>query len=171
MTGVNVNQPTCTAKDLRDYLAHHHIEADILFLDVETPTVETAALALGVRPEQIIKSVLFLADGQPVLVIANGLARLSYKLLADYLGLSRRRVKMAGPDEVLAVTGYVVGSVPPFGHIQPLRTVVETAVTQLSHAAIYGGGGDINALLKLTVVELQRVVGAEVVKLIVKSEE
>jgi prolyl-tRNA editing enzyme YbaK/EbsC (Cys-tRNA(Pro) deacylase) len=159
-----------TAIDLEAFIYYHQPEAEIIHLPVEMPTVEAATLALGVQPEQIIKSVLFLADGEPVLVVASGLGRLSYKLLADYLGLSRRRVKMAGPDEVLAITGYVVGSVPPFGHVQPIRTVVETAITQLPYAFIYGGGGDINALLKLTVAELQRAVGAEVAKLIVKSE-
>lgn len=153
--------------NLQTFLSENNIEAEILFLAVETPTVEAAALALGVLPEQIIKSVLFLADKEPVVVIASGLARLNYKLLADYLGMSRRRVKIAGPDEVLALTGYVAGSVPPFGYVQPIRTVVETAVPSLSHPHIYGGGGDINALMKLTVAELQRVVGPETAALAV----
>ncbi|MBX3056178.1 MAG: YbaK/EbsC family protein [Anaerolineae bacterium] len=153
--------------NLQTFLIENNIEAEILFLAVETPTVEAAALALGVLPEQIIKSVLFLADKEPVVVIASGLARLNYKLLADYLGLSRRQVKIAGPDEVLALTGYVAGSVPPFAYVQPIRTVVETAVPSLSHPHIYGGGGDINALMKLTVAELRRVVGPETAALAV----
>lgn len=156
--------------DLQTFLNENNIEAEILFLAVETPTVETAALALGVLPEQIIKSVLFLADKEPVVVIASGLARLDRKALADYLGVSRRRVKIAGPEAVLAHTGYVAGSVPPFGYAQPIRTVVETAVPSLPHLHIYGGGGDINALLKLTVVELRRVVGAEEARLSVIGE-
>lgn len=160
-----------TARDLAAYISQYGIEAEILFLGVQTPTVEAAALALGVLPEQIIKSVLFLADKEPVVVIASGLARLNYKLLADYLGLSRRRVKIAGPDEVLAITGYVAGSVPPFGYVQPIRTVVETAVLSLPHPHIYGGGGDINALMKLTVAELRRVVGGEGAQLAVSSKQ
>ncbi|GIK54522.1 MAG: YbaK/EbsC family protein [Chloroflexi bacterium] len=159
------------ATNLQQYITQNQIDAEILFLEVETPTVEAAALALGVLPEQIIKSVLFLADKEPVLVIASGLARLNYKLLADYLGMSRRRVKIAGPDEVLVITGYVAGSVPPFGHVQPIRTVVETAVLSLPHPHIYGGGGDINALMKLTAAELQRVVGGEVAQLAVSREQ
>lgn len=147
--------------DLQAFITQNQIVADLLFLEVETPTVEAAALALGVQPEQIIKSVLFLADKEPVVVIASGMARLDRKALADYLGVSRRRVKIAGPEEVLAHTGYVAGSVPPFGYVQPIRTVVETAVTELTRAHIFGGGGNINALLKLTVTELCRVVGVE----------
>ena len=158
------------ATDLQKYISQNRIDAEILFLAVETPTVEAAALALGVLPEQIVKSVLFLADKKPVVVIASGLARLNYKLLADYLGMSRRRVKIAGPDEVLAITGYVAGSVPPFGYVQPIRTMVETAVFELPHPHIYGGGGDINALMKLTVAELRRVVGTETAALSVSRE-
>jgi prolyl-tRNA editing enzyme YbaK/EbsC (Cys-tRNA(Pro) deacylase) len=44
----------------------------------------------------------------------------------------------------LAHTGFLAGSVPPFGHLQPIQTVVETAVTQLDYNFIYGGGGDVN---------------------------
>lgn len=153
------------AIDLKAFIQQNNLRAEVIHLPAPTPTVEAAALALAVLPEQIIKSVLFLADGAPVVVVASGLARLNYKALADYLGLSRRRLKIAGPDEVLAYTGYVVGSVPPFGYVHPIRTVVETAVTQLPHAHIYGGGGDINALMKLTVAELRRVVGPEMAAL------
>ncbi|MCL4265413.1 MAG: YbaK/EbsC family protein [Anaerolineae bacterium] len=154
---------------LQTYLTENQVDAEILFLHVETPTVEAAAIALGVLPEQIIKSVLFLVDKEPVVVIASGLVRLDQKALADYLGVSRRRVKIAGPDAVLAHTGYVAGSVPPFGYVQPIRTVLETAVPQPPHPHIYGGGGDINALMKLTVAELRRVVGREVAQLAVSS--
>ena len=150
-----------TAKDLGKYIAESEISAKILLLEEPTPTVLAAAAVLGVTPEQILKSVLFLADKEPVIVVANGLSRLNSKALADYLGVSRRRVKIGNAEKVLAITGYVAGSVPPFGYVQPLRTIVETAVTELPYADVYGGGGDINALMKLTVAELQRVVGTE----------
>ncbi len=134
-------------------------------LDVDTPTVADAAVSLNVAPRQIIKSVLFLADGEPVMVIASGLARLDRKALADFLGVSRRRVKIASAAQVLAHTGYVAGSVPPFGYQQPIETVVETAVLQLTNP-IFGGGGETHALMQLTVAELCRVVGTRTALLI-----
>ncbi|HIP71885.1 MAG TPA: YbaK/EbsC family protein [Anaerolineae bacterium] len=150
-------EKTLNSNDLARFIEDEGITAVIIRLDTPTKTVTDAAAALGVQPEQIIKSVLFLADGAPVLVITNGLTRIRYKALADFLGLSRRRLKMADAAQVLAITGYVVGSVPPFGHLQPIRTVVDTAVTQLPHTHIYGGGGDINALLQITPAELLRI--------------
>lgn len=156
------------ATDLQKFIDGHGIPAQILHLDVDTPTVADAAVSLNVAPEQIIKSVLFVADGQPVMVIASGLARLDRKALADFLGVSRRRVKIASAEQVLAHTGYVAGSVPPFGYQQPIETVVETAVLQLT-GPIFGGGGDIHALLQITVAALCRVVGSRTVDLVEAS--
>lgn len=156
---------TLTSTDLEKFIEARGITAQILFLDEPTPTVEIAAQVLGVQAAQIIKSVLFLADGEPVVVVASGLSRLDRKALADYLGVSRRRVKIANAEQVLMHTGYVAGSVPPFGYASPLRTIVETAVTNLPYPHIYGGGGDVNALLQLTVAELQKVVGRETAEL------
>ncbi len=147
------------SKDLANFLADNQIEAEIVHLQAETPTVAAAAAAVGVEPAQIIKSVLFLADGQPLLVIANGLSRIAWKTLADYVGVSRKRLKTAKAEQVLATTGYAAGAVPPFGHLAPLRTIVDTAV--YAQSLVYGGGGEINALMRLSTAELKRVVGTE----------
>lgn len=148
---------------LKQFIAEHHIKAEIVQLSMDTPTVATAAEAVGVHPQQIIKSVLFLADKRPVLVVANGLTRIDRKRLADNLRVARRRVKIASEAEVLAVTGYLAGAVPPFGHKEVIPTLLETAV--LTQTTVYGGGGEIRTLMRLPVVELQRVVGDEVADL------
>ncbi len=153
------------AANLQMFIDEEGIEAKILFLEVDTPTVQAAADALAVAPEQIVKSVLFLADGVPVMVVTSGLARLNRKALADFLGVSRRRVKIASAEQVLTHTGYIAGSVPPFGYHKPIETVLETAVLQQS-GLVYGGGGEIHALLQLTVSELCRVVGERTAMLI-----
>lgn len=147
--------------DLARYIEQNEIEAEILHLQSGTPTVAAAAAALGVQPEQIIKSVLFLADGRPVLVIANGLTRVHLKQLADALAMSRRRVKMADGQQVEAITGYPIGAVPPFGHPQRLYTLLDQGVLQ--EEVVFGGGGEINALMRVTVPELQRATGGRIV--------
>jgi prolyl-tRNA editing enzyme YbaK/EbsC (Cys-tRNA(Pro) deacylase) len=147
--------------DLARYIEQNEIEAEILHLQSGTPTVAAAAAALGVQPEQIIKSVLFLADGRPVLVIANGLTRVHRKQLADALAMSRRRVKMADGQQVEAITGYLIGAVPPFGHPQRLYTLLDQGVLQ--EEVVFGGGGEINALMRVTVPELQRATGGRIV--------
>lgn len=148
---------------LTSFISDNGIEADILHLSSPTLTVAAAADALGVEPEQIVKSVLFLADGRPALVVASGLARIHRKRLADTLGMSRRRVKMADSEQVQAITGYEVGAVPPFGHLRPLPTLLDEGV--LAQETVYGGGGEPNALMRVASEELQRVTGARVVSL------
>ena len=145
--------------NLQIFIDDHHIQATILPLSEHTLTVGDAARALAVGTDQIIKSLIFHIDGDPLLVINNGLARVDRRKLADYLGVGRKKVKFASPDKAFALTGFVVGSMPPFGHKQKLRTLVDTAVTQLD--IIYGGGGDIDAMMRLTSEELLKVSQAE----------
>jgi prolyl-tRNA editing enzyme YbaK/EbsC (Cys-tRNA(Pro) deacylase) len=64
---------------------------------------------------------------------------------------------------VQAITGYVVGSVPPFGHKTRLRTIVDTSVYE--QLFVYGGGGETNALMRLETAVLRHVVGEETVEL------
>lgn len=151
------------SKDLQRFIDETDIEATLVHLDSMTPTVEEAARVVGCLPEEIGKSILFLVDGAPTLVIANGITRVGYKALADHLGTSRRRLKLARADTVLKITGYPVGTVPPFGHKERLATIIEARV--LDQDVIYAGGGAINALMRLTTKELLRVSQAEVVSL------
>ncbi|MCZ7671102.1 MAG: hypothetical protein M5U34_30140 [Chloroflexi bacterium] len=149
-----------TSRELNEFLVQNQIEAEIIFLEEETRTVAEAAAVLGAEPDQIIKSILFLADGAPVLVINNGLARVAWKQLADYLGVSRRRLKTAVPETVLAITGYEVGAVPRLGikrhcarwwqrpfTIKPSSMAAAVRfrrLVKLTTAGIKAGGGDGN---------------------------
>lgn len=145
--------------DLAKFIADNEIDAEIIHLEEATLTVADAAEVMGVQPAQIIKTVLFLADGEPVLVIASGLARIAWKRLADYLGVSRRRLKTGNAEQVQTITGYVVGAVPPFGHREKLRTIVEQSVYE--QTVMYGGGGEIDALMRLETAVLRQIVGEE----------
>jgi prolyl-tRNA editing enzyme YbaK/EbsC (Cys-tRNA(Pro) deacylase) len=151
------------SQHLTQFVTEHQIQAEIVRLDMDTPTVTAAAEAVSVQPEQIIKSLLFLVDKRPVLVIACGMARIDRKLLADSLAVARRRVKIASAAQVLAITGYPAGAVPPFGHKEPIQTVLDRSV--LTQSMVYGGGGEIRALMRLSVNELQRIVGDAVADL------
>ena len=71
-----------TSTDLQHFIDIHHIEATILPMDQHTPTVPDAAQALGVEPKQIIKSLVFLVKGAPLLVINNGLAKVDQRKVA-----------------------------------------------------------------------------------------
>lgn len=151
-----------TRIDLQLFIDEQQIRATILPMAEHTPTVPDAARALGVEPEQIIKSLVFLVKGEPLLVINNGTARVDRRKVAARLGVGKKQVKFANSEQALAITGYVVGSMPPFGHLQKLRAFVDPAITQLD--VIFGGGGDIDAMMRLTPDELLRVTEAEMLE-------
>lgn len=156
------------ANDLQRFIEEGGIEAEIVILSEATPTVEAAAKAVGVQPAQIAKSVLFVVKEQdgakrPQLVVTNGLSRVDYRALSYTLDVSRKRVRMARASEVQQMTGYDVGTVPPFGHVRHIPTLLDETVTQ--EQEVYAGGGAINALIRLTVDELRRVLQADIVRL------
>ena len=151
------------SENLQQFIDRHNIAADIIHLDEHTLTVEDAARALNVAADQIIKSLVFQVSGDPLLVINNGLARVDRKKLAAYIGVGRKKVKFANPDAVLEMTGFIVGSMPPFGHQRRLRTLMDPAV--IHQETVYGGGGDINAMMKIATDPLREATQAEIVAL------
>lgn len=144
--------------DLEQFILEQRIDADVLKLKVETPTVEDAAKAVGTSVQQIVKSLLFLVDGEPVLAIACGKDPIDRRPIAAHLGVGRKRVKLADAASVLAITGYPVGAVPPFGlRTRPL-TLIDRRVFE--HAVVYAGGGATDALVRVSPLEIVRVSGA-----------
>ena len=116
------------------------LEVQVRTLSQPTRTVHEAALAVGCEDGEIAKSLVFIADGDPVVVVASGSHRVDTELVADILDVAE--VRQASADEVRAATGYPVGGVPPFGHGLPL--IFDEAL--LDHKLIYAAGGDGNTL-------------------------
>lgn len=101
-------------------------------------SLEQAAAERGQRPEQIIRSIIFrLAEGSYVMVLTAGSAQLSWPRLREYIGTNR--MSLATPDEVLQITGYLPGSVSPFGLPTAMRILVDRRV--LDEAEISIGSG------------------------------
>jgi Cys-tRNA(Pro) deacylase len=112
-------------------------------------TLEQAAAERGQRPEQIIRSILFrLSGGGFVIVLVAGYNQVAWPALRKHLGTSR--ISMASEAEVLAITGYPVGAVSPFGTLQPLRVLMDRGI--LAEEEISVGSG-----VRSTTVIMQRV--------------
>jgi prolyl-tRNA editing enzyme YbaK/EbsC (Cys-tRNA(Pro) deacylase) len=116
------------------------LDVELLTLDDSTATVAQAAAALGVEQGQIAKSIVFVMDGEPVMVVASGRHRIDNDKVCDALDCAEGR--MASSDEVRAATGFPIGGVPPIGHGLPV--VFDSAL--LDYEVIYAAGGDGNTL-------------------------
>lgn len=152
-----------SSKDLQIFIDQHKLPATIIHLKEDTPTVPDAARVLGVEMEKILKSLVFLVKDDPILVIASGTARIDPRPLAAHFGIGRKWIKFASPEQALHITGYIVGSMPPFGHKATLETFIDADVTSLE--TIYAGGGDVHALMQLDVTQLLAVTGGRVLSL------
>ncbi|GHS89182.1 aminoacyl-tRNA deacylase [Synergistales bacterium] len=86
-------------------------------------TVEDAARAVGAPHEEILKSLVFLIDGEPVLVLMSGANRVNEKAVLRASG--GKKVKMAAPDDVFGRFGFKVGGVPPIGYGARLRAFLD----------------------------------------------
>ena len=140
------------------FIDRHQVEARLVYPGVPTPTVLDAAQALQVPVERVIKSLIFMADGAPVLVIAAGESRVSLRRLADTLELSKRKLRFATPEQAQELSGYPVGAMPPFAHKQPLMTLMDDTIN--GEEIVYGGGGTKQAMLAVAVPVLKQVTNA-----------
>jgi Cys-tRNA(Pro) deacylase len=93
-----------------------------------TRTAADAARAVGCEIGQIVKSLVFVADGDPLLALVSGTNRADTARLAAAIGASQ--VRRADADEVREATGFSIGGVPPFGHRRRLRVVVDRDLTR-----------------------------------------
>src|SRR3712207_1965257 len=116
------------------------LDVNVTTLDRPTRTVQEAASAVGCEPAEIAKSIVFVCDGDPVLVIAAGNHRIDMDKVADLLDCAE--VRQATPDEVRVATGFPVGGVAPFGHDLPV--ILDR--TLLDHKQVWAAGGDGNTL-------------------------
>lgn len=107
-----------------DALRAGGVDAEIREFDESTRTAIDAANALGVPVGAIVKSLIFAADGAPILVLASGDHQVDTAKVAHVLGASH--VGRADADLVRDATGFAIGGVAPVGHPHPLRTVIDT---------------------------------------------
>jgi prolyl-tRNA editing enzyme YbaK/EbsC (Cys-tRNA(Pro) deacylase) len=133
------------------------VEADVRLLDVPVPTAAAAAEVLGCAVGAIANSLVFDADGEPLLVLASGAHRVDLGKVAALVGATR--VRRAAREFVTAATGQEVGGVAPVGHPAPLRTVVDADLA--AHPLLWAGGGDPHTMFSITYADLLRLTGGE----------
>jgi len=119
------------------------LDVELKTLDESTATVQEAAIAVGCDAGQIAKSILFVMDGEPVVVVASGRHRIDPAKVCEALDCAAGRI--ASADEVRAATGFAIGGVPPIGHGLPV--VFDSAL--MDYDVVYAAAGDGNSLFEV----------------------
>ncbi len=152
-----------SAQKVQDALAPFGLSLQVVELPASTRTAVEAAQAVGCTVGQIAKSLIFRSQqsDRPVLVIASGANRVNEKRIGELLG---EPIGKADADFVRQRTGFVIGGVPPVGHLEPLATFLDADLMQFEE--IWAAAGTPNAVFKLTPPELVKITGGQVIKII-----
>jgi prolyl-tRNA editing enzyme YbaK/EbsC (Cys-tRNA(Pro) deacylase) len=154
-----------SVQKVADALTHLGIRAQITEFPESTRTAEEAAAAVGCTVGQIVKSLVFLADGRPILVLVSGVNRVDTGLLATVAG---GQIARANADAVRVATGFSIGGVPPVGHATPLKTFLDCDLLQ--YERVWAAAGTPNAVFDITPEDLQRITGATVANIAASAQ-
>ncbi|GAB3045338.1 YbaK/EbsC family protein [Parafrigoribacterium mesophilum] len=144
----------------RQHSAELGITVDVREMDHTTHTAEDAAAAVGCAVGAIVKSLVFLVDSLPCLVLVSGSNRVDTAMLSAALGGPAR---MADAKTVKSASGYSIGGVPPFGHPVPMRTVMDQDL--LTHREVWAAAGAATTVFAMDSARLAEITSAEVVQL------
>ena len=129
------------------------VPGEVRELPEPAPTAATAAAQLGCTVGAIANSLVFSADGAPLLVLTSGAHRVDTARVAALVGASA--VKRADPDFVRRSTGQVIGGVAPVGHPEPLRTLVDTWLEP--YDVVWAAAGHAHTVFPTSFAELLRI--------------
>lgn len=151
-----------SAQKVQEAIRQRGYSVEVIELPQSTRTAAEAAQAVGCEVAQIVKSLIFKAKRteRPILVIASGANRVNEKTIEALIG---EPLGKADADFVRQQTGFVIGGVPPIGHIQPLPTFIDEDLLQ--YAEIWAAAGTPHAIFKLTPQMLVELCDGQVVKI------
>ncbi len=138
-----------------DALREAGATGEVVVLTDSAPTAASAAAQVGCEVGAIANSLIFDADGEPLLVLTSGAHRVDTGLVARLVGVSK--VKRATPEFVKAATGQTIGGVAPVGHPAPIRTLVDTWLGK--HDVVWAAAGHSHTVFPTTFDELVRITG------------
>ena len=133
-----------------------------LALDIQrfpqgTKTAPDAARGVGCEVGQIVKSLVFMADGDPVLAMTSGKNRADVAKLAAILGA--HDVRRASADEAREATGFAIGGTPPFGFPNPVRVLIDRDL--LAYDEVWAAAGTPDSVFRITPDDLRKAAGAD----------
>ncbi len=125
----------------------------IRFFENSTATSQMAADNIGCELGQIAKSIAFLVEDRPILVITSGDQRVDDKKIAALYNVSRKKISPANAEQLVAIYGYEPGSVPPLAHRTPdMDIYLDESLRR--YQQIYAAGGAHNAIFPVTLDQL-----------------
>ena len=149
---------------VRQHLSDAGVTARVRVLPDSARTAAEAAATLGCEVGAIASSLVFLADGEPLLVMTSGRHRVDTGVLAKEAGANE--VTMATANQVRDITGQAIGGVAPAGHPARVRTVIDEALRD--YATVWAAAGTPHTVMPLTLDDLVTLTGGAVIRVAVE---
>jgi prolyl-tRNA editing enzyme YbaK/EbsC (Cys-tRNA(Pro) deacylase) len=135
---------------VRAFFRAHGMEDRVREFEASSATVELAAAALGCAPCRIAKTLSFMVDGAPVLIVAAGDARIDNPKYKAQFGT---KAKMLTPDEAVALVGHAVGGVCPFAVNDGVTVYLDASLRRFD--TVFPACGSSHSAIELTLPELE----------------
>jgi prolyl-tRNA editing enzyme YbaK/EbsC (Cys-tRNA(Pro) deacylase) len=148
---------TSSVDRVREHLKRCGLTIEVMELAESTRTATMAAEAVGSPLGAIVKSLVFMADGTPVLVLVAGDKRADHKKLEKIL--KARRVMIANADQVREATGFAIGGVPPVAHKTKLLTLIDKHLGRFEN--LYAAAGSPRAVFPISYEALVEITGGQ----------
>ena len=136
---------------VREYLKQFGIEDRLQEFEVSSATVELAAAALGCEPCRIAKTLSFMTEEGPILIVAAGDAKIDNP---KYKAQFHSKAKMLTPDEAVELVGHAVGGVCPFAVNDGVKVYLDKSLQRFE--TVYPAAGSASSAIKLTLPELEK---------------
>lgn len=135
----------------RAYFKKYDMDTRILEFEVSSATVELAAQAVGCEPARIAKTLSFMVEEQPVLIVAAGDAKIDN---TKYKAQFHKKAKMMTPEELETYVGHAIGGVCPFGIPENVAVYLDQSLRRFD--TVFPACGSSNSAIELTILELEK---------------
>ena len=137
---------------VKEYLKQYNMENQILEFNISSATVKEAAIAVGCSENEIAKTLSFLLNDKPILIVVAGDCKIdNTKFKQEF----NTKAKMIPFEQVEKLIGHAVGGVCPFGVNPDVTTYLDESLKRIEH--IYPACGSSNSAIKLTILELEKI--------------
>lgn len=136
----------------KEYIEKYGLEKNIMEFTVSSATVEEAARAVNCREEEIAKTLSFLVEEKPIVIVVAGDKKIDN---SKYKAEFHSKAKMIPFDNVEKLIGHEVGGVCPFGIKENVQVYLDISLKRFP--IVYPACGSSNSAIKLTIEELEKI--------------
>lgn len=155
---------TLSTQDVQNALDTLGVNIQVRIFDTSTATSEEAATSIGTTLGSIVKSLVFMVEEKPIVILVAGDQRVDTRKIAVLYNVGRKKVKTAKAEECIQYIGYAPGGVPPLGHRTTVPIYVDATLARFE--MVYAAAGSPNAIFPIPYAHLVEITGGQVIDVV-----